>query len=80
MPAGAGTASKFTSATRNASLATFSQCDLSSSGLTLDLPPPPAVPVSLRPSFSTIMEMFNLVIGRTSLTEKPSGLKISISW
>ena len=79
MPAGAGTAFKFTSAMRRASLAICSQWELSRRGLILDLPPPPAVPISRLPSFSTIIEIFNLVIGLTSLTEKPSGLKISIS-
>ena len=78
-PAGAGTACKFTKAIRRASSAVFCQCFFSRSGRILDRPPPPAVPVSRRPSCSTMIEILSLVIGLVSLTENPSGLRISIS-
>ena len=43
------------------------------------LPPPPALPLSRRPSFSTVTEIFNLAIGLISRTKVPSGRNISTS-
>ena len=47
------------------------------------IPVPGINPAALASFFEqqsgTIIDMFNLVIGLTSLTEKPSGLRISIS-
>ncbi len=71
-PAGASTASKFTSAMRTASLARFSVQSPSVNDSKLRRPPPPALPRSRRPLCSTMTETSNRTRGRISAANVPS--------